>query len=130
MPALSKPARSCCRCATVSAAELWVRTALEQGDWLGISASVAAGVGMFAVLDPLLPKPPDSTLLVTSGAANGDQDRQVHMDTRQHQHKPAPAEPWQQDLSARQGSAYKQAAAGSSPSSAQASLALHGSAGN
>eukprot|EP00879_Flechtneria_rotunda_P010568 GHRR01011048.1.p1 GENE.GHRR01011048.1~~GHRR01011048.1.p1 ORF type:complete len:142 (+),score=42.01 GHRR01011048.1:196-621(+) len=62
---------------TVSAAELWVRTALEQGDWLGISASVAAGVGVFAVLDPLLPKPPDPTLLVTNGAANGDQDRQV-----------------------------------------------------
>jgi hypothetical protein len=42
--------------ATVSAVELWWHSAVEQHDFLGISAAVAAGAVLFAVLDPLLPK--------------------------------------------------------------------------
>jgi zinc transporter ZupT len=42
---------------TVSIAELWVHKAVEHSNWLGISIAVAAGGVVFAVLDPLLPKP-------------------------------------------------------------------------
>ncbi|WIA36696.1 hypothetical protein OEZ86_007973 [Tetradesmus obliquus] len=42
--------------ATVSGVELWWHSAAEQHDILGITAAVAAGAVLFAVLDPLLPK--------------------------------------------------------------------------
>jgi len=42
---------------TVSIAELWVHKAMEHSNWLGITAAVAAGGVVFAILDPLLPKP-------------------------------------------------------------------------
>lgn len=42
---------------TVSIAELWWHKAVEHGNWLGMTAAVAAGGILFAVLDPLLPKP-------------------------------------------------------------------------
>jgi zinc transporter ZupT len=42
--------------ATVSGVELWWHSAVEQHDFLGITAAVAAGAVLFAVLDPLLPK--------------------------------------------------------------------------
>lgn len=42
---------------TVSIAELWVHKAIAHSNWLGITAAVAAGGVVFAVLDPLLPKP-------------------------------------------------------------------------
>lgn len=44
---------------TVSIAELWWHKALAHG-WLGITTAVAAGGVLFAVLDPLLPKPVES----------------------------------------------------------------------
>jgi hypothetical protein len=45
--------------ATVSGVELWWHSAVEQHDFLGITAAVAAGAVLFAVLDPLLPKHED-----------------------------------------------------------------------
>lgn len=42
--------------ATVSGVELWWHSAAEQHDFLGITAALAAGAVLFAVLDPLLPK--------------------------------------------------------------------------
>lgn len=42
---------------TVSVAELWVHKALAHNNWLGITAAVVAGGVLFAILDPLLPKP-------------------------------------------------------------------------
>lgn len=42
---------------TVSIAELWWHKAVQHGSWLGISAAVVAGGVVFAILDPLLPKP-------------------------------------------------------------------------
>jgi zinc transporter ZupT len=53
---------------TVSIAELWVHKAIEHSNWLGISIAVAAGGVVFAVLDPLLPKPvePHTLLQKTS----------------------------------------------------------------
>jgi ZIP family zinc transporter len=43
--------------ATVSGAELWLRSASEHG-FVGITVAVAVGAALFALLDPLLPKPP------------------------------------------------------------------------
>jgi zinc transporter ZupT len=45
--------------ATVSGVELWWHSAVAQHDFLGITAAVAAGAVLFAVLDPLLPKHED-----------------------------------------------------------------------
>jgi hypothetical protein len=42
---------------TVSIAELWWHKAVQHGSWLGITAAVVAGGVVFAILDPLLPKP-------------------------------------------------------------------------
>jgi zinc transporter ZupT len=43
--------------ATVSVAELWWHKAVQHGNWLGITACVCAGGAVFALVDPLLPKP-------------------------------------------------------------------------
>eukprot|EP00882_Tetradesmus_deserticola_P017363 GHRQ01018598.1.p1 GENE.GHRQ01018598.1~~GHRQ01018598.1.p1 ORF type:complete len:316 (+),score=141.17 GHRQ01018598.1:1037-1984(+) len=45
--------------ATVSGAELWWHKAVQRQDWLGVTLAVAAGAAAFALLDPLLPKPPE-----------------------------------------------------------------------
>jgi hypothetical protein len=58
--------------ATVSAAELWWHTAVERQNWLGVSLAVAAGAAAFALLDPLLPKPPEPQQLLLEEA-----DKQV-----------------------------------------------------
>lgn len=55
--------------ATVSAAELWFHTALETGDWAGITLAVAIGAALFALLDPLILK-----LKNNSGAGSEEHD--------------------------------------------------------
>jgi zinc transporter ZupT len=52
--------------------ELWWHKAVEQSNWLGISMAVAAGAMLFAVLDPLVPKPPEPQQLLYT-AANGSE---------------------------------------------------------
>lgn len=61
---------------TVSVAELWIRKAVEHQAWLGISAAVAAGAVVFAVLDPLLPKPVEPQHLLLQ---DKDCNQQVHI---------------------------------------------------
>lgn len=51
---------------TVSVAELWVHKAIEHSNWLGITAAVAAGAVVFAVVDPLLPKPVEPQQLLAA----------------------------------------------------------------
>jgi hypothetical protein len=58
--------------ATVSAAELWWHKAVERQNWLGVTLAVAAGAAAFALLDPLLPKPPEPQHLLLDEA-----DKQV-----------------------------------------------------
>eukprot|EP00878_Enallax_costatus_P042379 GHUV01049718.1.p1 GENE.GHUV01049718.1~~GHUV01049718.1.p1 ORF type:complete len:117 (+),score=30.38 GHUV01049718.1:553-903(+) len=48
---------------TVSCVELWWHKAAQHSSWPAITAAVAAGAVVFALLDPLLPKPPDHQLL-------------------------------------------------------------------
>lgn len=45
---------------TVSCGQLWWHKAAQQGSWLGMTAAVAAGAVVFALLDPLLPKAPEA----------------------------------------------------------------------
>ena len=52
--------------ATVSAVELWWHSAVELQDFGGVTAAVAAGAALFALLDPLLPKPPEAEDLLDS----------------------------------------------------------------
>ncbi|WIA29007.1 hypothetical protein OEZ86_011524 [Tetradesmus obliquus] len=61
--------------ATVSGAELWWHKAVQRQDWLGVSLAVAAGAAAFALLDPLLPKPPEPQQLLLHEA-----DKQVEPD--------------------------------------------------
>lgn len=49
--------------ATVSAVEMWWHKAVQHSNWLGVTAAVVAGAVVFALLDPLLPKPPEAQLL-------------------------------------------------------------------
>jgi hypothetical protein len=58
--------------ATVSGAELWWHKAVQRQDWLGVTLAVAAGAAAFALLDPLLPKPPEPHHLLLDEA-----DKQV-----------------------------------------------------
>jgi hypothetical protein len=58
--------------ATVSSAELWWHKAVQRQDWLGVTLAVAAGAAAFALLDPLLPKPPEPQHLLLDEA-----DKQV-----------------------------------------------------
>jgi hypothetical protein len=58
--------------ATVSTAELWWHKAVQRQDWLGVTLAVAAGAAAFALLDPLLPKPPEPQHLLLDEA-----DKQV-----------------------------------------------------
>lgn len=57
--------------ATVSAVELWIKSGFEHG-FLGITVAVAAGAALFAVLDPLLPKPPSEATGHGAVAAGGE----------------------------------------------------------
>lgn len=50
--------------ATVSGVELWWHSAAQLHDYLGVTAAVLGGAALFAVLDPLLPKPPETEELL------------------------------------------------------------------
>uniref|UniRef100_A0A383WPF5 ZIP family transporter n=1 Tax=Tetradesmus obliquus TaxID=3088 RepID=A0A383WPF5_TETOB len=65
--------------ATVSGVELWWHSAAEQHDILGITAAVAAGAVLFAVLDPLLPKHEEGHMdsKQETAAVAGAQERHV-----------------------------------------------------
>lgn len=48
----------------MSGVELWWHSAVQLNDWIGVSAAVLGGAALFAVLDPLLPKPPETEELL------------------------------------------------------------------
>lgn len=50
--------------ATVSGVELWWHSAAQLQDFVGVTACVLGGAALFAVLDPLLPKPPETEELL------------------------------------------------------------------
>lgn len=50
--------------ATVSGVELWWHSAAQLHDFVGVTAAVLGGAALFAVLDPLLPKPPETEELL------------------------------------------------------------------
>ncbi|KAF8072857.1 zupT [Scenedesmus sp. PABB004] len=58
--------------ATVSCAELWVHKALQRGDWVGVTAAVAAGAACFALIDPLLPRAEPQALLPAGAEQGGE----------------------------------------------------------
>lgn len=58
--------------ATVSCVELWWRSAAELHNPLGVTAAVLGGAVLFALLDLLLPKPPDTEELL-GGPLGGHQ---------------------------------------------------------
>lgn len=50
--------------ATVSGVELWWHSAAQLHDFVGVTAAVLGGAVVFAVLDPLLPKLPETDELL------------------------------------------------------------------
>ena len=50
--------------ATVSGVELWWHSAAQLHDFVGVTAAVLGGAVLFAVLDPLLPKLPETDELL------------------------------------------------------------------
>lgn len=70
---------------TVSIAELWWHKAVQHSNWLGITTAVLAGGVVFAVLDPLLPKPVEPQNLVQDKACQQEDEPlmvQVQLDSR------------------------------------------------
>lgn len=73
--------------ACVSGVELWWHSAVQLNDWVGVSAAVLGGAALFAVLDPLLPKPPETEeLLEAQQPLNAQPNRETSSSSSSQHH--------------------------------------------